>query len=119
MIYKSREQFYTGREWRKTSKAYAKSKGLLCERCLKKGIIVPYEEVHHKIRITMENINNPEITLSWNNLECLCKACHESEHRADAKERPHKKESWKKWNNGRRYIVNKFTGKVIATDDNN
>ena len=72
--------FYTSAPWIKTRKAYAKSKGNLCERCLKKGLIVPAQIVHHKIYLTDENIENPEIALNWNNLECLCKSCHELEH---------------------------------------
>ncbi|HDV4620380.1 TPA: HNH endonuclease, partial [Bacillus anthracis] len=30
--------------------------------------------------ITPENINNPEITLSFHNLELLCQDCHNREH---------------------------------------
>ena len=85
-------QFYGSNAWIQTRKAYAKSKGNLCERCLKKGLIVPAEIVHHKVYLTPENIEFqrkiiersglecPEFTLSWDNLECLCKSCHELEH---------------------------------------
>ena len=73
-------QFYGSNAWIQTRKAYAKSKGNLCERCLKKGLIVPAEIVHHKVYLTPENIECPEFTLSWDNLECLCKSCHELEH---------------------------------------
>ena len=37
--------------------------------------------MHHKIRLTPENINNPEIALNWENLELLCEACHHEEHK--------------------------------------
>ena len=53
----------------------------LCEDCLAKGLIKRAEEVHHKIKLTPENINNPEITLSWSNLRALCKDCHLNVHR--------------------------------------
>jgi 5-methylcytosine-specific restriction endonuclease McrA len=66
----------------KCAKAYRISKGRLCERCYAKGLIVPGEEVHHKIRLTPENINDPAIALNWDNLELLCKNCHMEEHRA-------------------------------------
>lgn len=51
----------------------------LCERCKAQGIISPAEEVHHKIRLTPANINNPMITLNWDNLEALCSECHRAE----------------------------------------
>ena len=87
------ESFYTSWGWRKCRKAYAESKGKLCERCLKRGIIEPGSkdrplEVHHKIPLTAENITNHEITLSWDNLELLCKTCHDSE-------RERKEKRWK------------------------
>lgn len=116
MIYTTREQFYTGRAWRRVSREYAASKKFLCERCLKKGLVVPYEEVHHKKRLSLANINNPEISLNWNNLECLCKKCHEQEHEADAKQRYKQRENYKRKHaqEQKRYIVDQETGKVIV-----
>ena len=52
----------------------------LCERCLERGIIRKGEEVHHKIRLTPENLRDPAVALNWKNLEMLCKECHEKEH---------------------------------------
>ena len=51
---------------------------------MKRGLIEPGSkdrplEVHHKIPITPENVNNPQITLNWDNLELLCKTCHDQE----------------------------------------
>ena len=34
-------EFYNSKAWRDCADAYARSKGMLCERCLAKGIIVP------------------------------------------------------------------------------
>lgn len=95
------EQFYTSWKWRKCKKAFAKSKGNLCERCLKRGKINPGTkekplEAHHKIPLTDENINDPNITLNWDNLELLCKQCHDEE----------KKRREKRWEIGK-------DGKVI------
>ena len=73
--------FYVSREWINCRRAYAISKAGLCERCLAKGLIVPGDEVHHKIRLTPQNITQPEISLNWENLELLCKQCHHEEHR--------------------------------------
>ena len=52
---------------------------MLCERCLARGLIRQGDEVHHKIRLTPENINDPNISLNWENLELLCKTCHDEE----------------------------------------
>ena len=78
------ESFYTSWIWRKCRKAFVESKGNLCERCLKRGVIEPGSkdrplEVHHKVPLTPENIKNPDIALGWDNLELLCKTCHDQE----------------------------------------
>lgn len=73
--------FYKGRRWRETREAYAKSVGYLCERCLRKGLYQPGEIVHHKVHITPENISDPNVTLTWDNLELLCRKCHEEMHK--------------------------------------
>ena len=74
------KHFYKTAGWKKTRKAYASSKGGLCERCLKAGRITPGEIVHHTIHLTPENINDERVTLDWNNLELLCRDCHGKEH---------------------------------------
>lgn len=74
------DRFYKSPAWKNCRAAYAKSKGGLCERCLKKGMYVPGEIVHHKIYINSDNINDPEVLLNWNNLELLCRGCHGLEH---------------------------------------
>ena len=73
--------FYVSGAWVKCRRAYAESVGGLCERCYRKGLIVPGTQVHHKVKLTPKNITNPEITLNWNNLELLCDECHQAEHR--------------------------------------
>ena len=93
------EWFYTSSAWIKTRKAYAKSRSNLCERCLRKGLIVPAAVVHHKKYLTEDNISDPNVALNWDNLECLCKSCHEQEHDRVK----------------RRYSVDKF-GKVSSSD---
>ena len=42
---------------------------------------MPAEEVHHKIKLTPENLANPGIALNHANLEALCKDCHQAEHK--------------------------------------
>ena len=73
--------FYKSRRWQDTRMAYLRSVGGLCERCLKKGLYHPAVIVHHKTYLTADNIHNPEIALSWDNLEAVCRECHEDEHR--------------------------------------
>lgn len=36
-------------------------------------------EVHHKVPLTADNVKDPEISLNWENLELLCKTCHDQE----------------------------------------
>ena len=74
------KDFYNSPAWKQCRKAYIKSVGGLCERCYKIGKIVPAEIVHHKVYITPQNINDPNITLAWSNLEALCRDCHGAEH---------------------------------------
>ncbi len=74
------ESFYKSKAWKETRKAYAKSVGGLCERCLRRGEYKPGVIVHHKIHLDPENITNPEVALDWNNLELLCRDCHGEEH---------------------------------------
>ena len=71
--------FYNSKAWKETSAAFKQSKHGLCERC---GCRVQPRNmiVHHKIYLTANNINDVEITLNWNNLELLCKECHNKEH---------------------------------------
>lgn len=77
--------FYLSPQWRACRDGYVKSVGGLCERCYRKGLISPAEIVHHKVYITQQNINDQKITLNWDNLEALCRKCHEAEHRKGKK----------------------------------
>lgn len=66
--------FYNSKAWKRTRKAYINSVHYQCERC---G--APGDELHHKIRLTPTNINDPDFTLDWSNLEYLCFTCHQRE----------------------------------------
>ena len=84
------EAFYTSYKWRKCRAAFIKFKGGLCEKCLRRGIINPGSkeqplEAHHKIPLTDENIHDPKVTLNWDNMELLCKPCHDEEKERKAK----------------------------------
>lgn len=82
------ERFYKSDLWVKTREGFIKERtmidGGMCERCHQRlGFIV-----HHKEHISPENINDPEVTLNFENLEYLCKLCHNKEH----KDEMHKRE---------------------------
>ena len=69
------KKFYNSKQWKKCRESFKQSKFGICERCEQPGI-----EVHHKIYLSPDNINDPEITLSWSNLELLCESCHSKQH---------------------------------------
>lgn len=73
-------QFYKSRQWQECRRSYIASVGGLCTRCLQKGVLTKGDIVHHKILLTPDNINNPDITLNHDILEYLCIACHNDEH---------------------------------------
>lgn len=81
------ESFYKSKTWQKCRAAYIKSVGGLCEDCLAKGIYRPGKVVHHKKIITKENIQDPTITLNWDNLRYVCQDCHAYEHSTKANRR--------------------------------
>ena len=74
------QRFYSSEAWNQCREGYRKSKGGLCEECLKQGVFTPGEIVHHKIQLTPENIHRPEISLDWSNLELVCRICHAKKH---------------------------------------
>lgn len=72
--------FYSSKAWKDCRREYRKSVGGLCERCLARGLIVPGEIVHHKVHLSPANITDPSVALSWDNLELVCRECHEAIH---------------------------------------
>lgn len=100
--------FYSSTAWKNARRAYAKSVGGCCERCERMGMYgVPGDIVHHKIRITAENVNNPAITLNFKNLELLCRDCHAAEHEHDV---------YSRQRHAKRYTTDE-QGRVIAMND--
>lgn len=96
------EGFYKSIEWKNCRRDYIKSVGGLCEKCLKQGIYKPAIIVHHIEHITPNNIENPEITLNYANLQAVCRDCHAALH---AKQK--------------RYYTDPNTGEVIIYGDRN
>ena len=70
------KRFYNSIEWKKARKAYIELKFGICERCGKPNS----KTVHHKIYITELNVDDPDVTLNFDNFELLCEVCHQKEH---------------------------------------
>ena len=66
-------KFYNSRDWRTLSQAYAQAKGFRCESC---GQVA--SEVHHVKAIQTDDGWNRR--LDYDNLELLCKSCHNDRH---------------------------------------
>lgn len=66
-------RFYNSMEWRTLSTKYTQDKGYRCEVCKEIG-----SEVHHKKPI--QTPEGWELRLDYNNLELLCKKCHNDRH---------------------------------------
>lgn len=75
--------FYNSKKWLKIRKQKINMELGLCEICKHPGYIV-----HHKIHITPENVNDPNITINPNNLQYLCLQCHNKVHGVYAKNEP-------------------------------
>ena len=75
--------FYNSKEWQACRESYIKSVNGLCEKCLENNRINTGYIVHHIEELTTDNINNPEITLGWDNLMYLCQECHNRIHGED------------------------------------
>ena len=75
------KSFYQSKQWKTARNSKMASVNNLCELCLEKGKISAAKEVHHKIHLTPQNINDPNIAYAHSNLLALCKFCHQKEHR--------------------------------------
>lgn len=69
------ERFYASGAWKRCRLAFLQSKFFICEKCGGAATIA-----HHKEYLTPGNINDPDVTLNWDNLEALCQDCHNAEH---------------------------------------
>lgn len=67
--------FYKSPTWLAARELKIMSVNGLCERCGQIGI-----EVHHKERLSVNNVYDSVISLNQDNLELLCRDCHNREH---------------------------------------
>ena len=70
------KKFYNSKCWKKIRQSYIASKFGICERCGKANA----KQVHHKEYLTEDNIDDPNISIDFKNLELLCDTCHQNEH---------------------------------------
>lgn len=68
-------RFYRSSAWLNARQQKITACNGRCELCGAMG-----DEVHHKIPLTPDNINDLNVTLNQNNLIYLCKECHNKEH---------------------------------------
>ena len=94
MSYGVRKSFYNSKAWKQVKNNIWIKQHLLCNRCHKPVYVnglsdyLPKEKrrtviVHHKIYLDNENVYDDAIALNENNLEGICKECHELEHHQD------------------------------------
>lgn len=85
-IFKSLSQFYTSDEWRKfrqvvIAERVSKTDGVLYDEYSGKPILKSYEIIlHHKIELTMQNVNDPEISLNPDNIMIVTPRSHNEIH---------------------------------------
>lgn len=95
MSYGIRKDFYHSKAWQDVRKTIWLKQNLLCNRCHRPVYVdgiseyIPKDKriigiVHHKIYLDEININDINVTLNIDNLEGLCKDCHEKEHKSSA-----------------------------------
>ena len=71
-------KFYKSSLWEKTRENALRRDKYLCVECGR-----PAEVVHHKIHLSLENVNDPSISLNLDNLISLCGKCHFAEHKGE------------------------------------
>lgn len=85
MSHGKRRLFYHSQPWKKARAAYLAYRkaidGGLCEVCRDQlG-----DTVHHKTWLTEDNVDNPDISLSFSNFCLICRDCHAKEKDPDRK----------------------------------
>ena len=67
--------FHKSDEWHLAHAIKIASRNGLCENCGKPG-----NEVHHIVHLTINNVEDLNISLNQSNLKILCTDCHNKEH---------------------------------------
>ena len=72
--------FYKSDTWKLARQIKITKANGRCERCGGIG-----QEVHHIKRLNVDNVNDVSISINPENLELLCKECHNKEHKRFSK----------------------------------
>lgn len=76
MRYNSLHQFYCSKEWLGFKEVLKIERGMICEHCHK----LIHESIdaigHHIIELTMDNVNDPEVSLNKANVMLVHRKCH-------------------------------------------
>lgn len=94
MSYGIRKQFYQSKAWEDVRKSVWLKQHLLCNRCHQPVYVDGISEylpknkrvvgiVHHKKYLDESNVYDINTTLNIDNLEGLCKKCHDIEHNSN------------------------------------
>jgi 5-methylcytosine-specific restriction enzyme A len=69
-------RFYSSTRWRSLRKAFL-AEHPLCEDCRAAGRVTPAIDVHH----VLDRKPNPDKAFDWDNLQALCRECHNAKRR--------------------------------------
>jgi hypothetical protein len=69
------EKFYHSAKWKRCREAFIAYKHGICDICGKRGYLV-----HHIIELDDSNVDDPNVSLSFSNLQLLCVKCHNVVH---------------------------------------
>ena len=87
-------KFYKTTAWKRCREDYLKTH-VWCEECLKENRYTPATHVHHKVFLNEGNVNDPSISLNFDNLEAVCHECHNKIHHGKSTKR-YKVDEWGK-----------------------
>lgn len=75
-------KFYNSQSWKFLRGKLIVAANYSCQKCGKSFVLNPSRLVgHHKIPLTPENVNDVNIALNPQNVEIICKECHDAEHK--------------------------------------
>ncbi|MBO6303879.1 MAG: HNH endonuclease [Selenomonadaceae bacterium] len=75
-------KFYNSKEWKDLRGQLIVAAKYTCQKCGKNLVLNPSRLVgHHKIKLDPKNILDVNISLNPQNIEIICKECHDEEHK--------------------------------------
>ena len=80
-MYTDLHQFYVSGPWRDLCYSLKTQRLNKCERCGAYITDKKYLIGHHKTTLTLDNVNDPNISLNPDQIEIICHKCHNKEHR--------------------------------------